>query len=132
MIQAIVGFARRVLEHRAPAAATRGAGEFARLLEGPGHQGSPAAAVSPPPPAAQERAATALTELWPLLVRRVAWEGDGHRGCIRLELGAGSLSGATLLLRCEAGRVHVALSDPTGGNLDGWRSRIGARLLAAG
>ncbi len=97
--------------------------------------GDPAPASPPVSPVAltpQERAATALRELWPALVRSVAWEGDGTRACMRLELGAGALSGATLLLRCEGGRVHVALSHPLGADLDPWRARIGARLAAAG
>jgi hypothetical protein len=95
----------------------------------------PAAALPPEPPVSvtpQERATTALRELWPALVRSVAWEGDGTRACMRLELGAGALSGATLLLRCEGGRLHVALSHPLGADLDPWRARIGARLMAAG
>lgn len=98
--------------------------------------GLASAAPSPPPPApaatTQQRAASALQELWPVLVRRVAWTGDAHDGTMRLELGAGALSGATLLVRCEGSRVRVSLTDPAGGNLDGWRARIGARLLAAG
>jgi hypothetical protein len=67
-----------------------------------------------------------------LLVRRVAWDGDACGGAMRLELGAGALSGATLLLRCDGGRVHVTLTDPAGADLDAWRARIGARLMSAG
>jgi hypothetical protein len=67
-----------------------------------------------------------------VLVRRVAWEGDGHRGAVHLELGAGALSGATVTLRCEADGVHVRLSVPAGVDLDGWRERIASRLAAAG
>jgi hypothetical protein len=117
-------------------------GTFADLLEAPsaiGAVGSPLNPREPPPPeiaapstASQVQASSALQDLWPVLVRRVAWEGDGERGAMRLELGAGALSGATLVLRCDAGRIHVALSDPTGADLEGWRARIGARLLAAG
>jgi hypothetical protein len=99
---------------------------------GPTAAATAALPASAAPPSAQEHASAALQELWPLLVRRVAWEGDGQRGAMRLELGAGSLSGATLLLRCDGGRVHVSLSDPSGSNLDAWRARIGARLAAAG
>jgi hypothetical protein len=158
-MQAIVGLARRVLSAPVPAAGRgstapgRPGGAFAKLLsrrpldehrgrlddEGPDPPqvpvGQPATAAPPGPPLSltpQERAATALRELWPALVRSVAWEGDGTRACMRLELGGGALSGATLLLRCEGGRVHVALSHPLGADLDPWRARIGARLIAAG
>jgi hypothetical protein len=74
----------------------------------------------------------ALQELWPALVRRVAWDIDGRQACVRLELGAGALSGATVLLTYDEGRVRVALDHPARGDLDVWRARIGARLVAAG
>jgi hypothetical protein len=158
MIQAIVGLARRFMAAPAPLPRTKTAqlakagvhgpldleprrgrpGCFAEVLDGGGSPGSPRAGEllgSPPRPATApppERTASALADLWPALVRRVAWEGDGQRASIHLELGAGALAGATLLLRCEGGRIHVSLSDPAGADLDAWRARIGARLLAAG
>jgi hypothetical protein len=73
-----------------------------------------------------------LSEFWPLLVRRIAWSGDTRRGCVRLELGAGPLTGGTLFLRSEEGRVHVKLNAPPGVDLEGWRVRIAARLAARG
>jgi hypothetical protein len=82
--------------------------------------------VGVPPPAA------ALQELWPVLVRRAAWEGGARRACVRLELGAGALSGATVLLTYDDGQVHVSLDHPARTDLDAWRARLGARLLAAG
>jgi hypothetical protein len=51
---------------------------------------------------------------------------------VRLELGAGALSGATVLLTYDEGRVRVALDHPCHADLDAWRARIGARLVAAG
>ena len=66
----------------------------------------------------------------PALVRRVAWSGDRRKGTIRLELGAGALAGATLLVEAEEGRVRVHLSAPPGVDLTAWRARIGARLAA--
>ncbi len=81
---------------------------------------------------AQERSALALQQLWPALVRRVAWAGDSRRASMRLELGAGALTGAVLLLECDEGRVQVKLSAPGGADLDAWRARIAARLAAAG
>ncbi len=88
---------------------------------------TPAGATS-----AQARGAVALQELWPALVRRVAWDGDSRRAAMRLELGAGALAGAVLLLRYDEGHVRVTLSDPSGADLDAWRARIAARLAAAG
>ncbi len=103
----------------------------APLPGGPGAPEAPAPLPSGSPPA-PPAALAALQELWPLLVRRVAWEGDGRRACMRLELGAGALSGATVLLTYDQGRVRVAIDHPTHGDLDAWRARIGARLVAAG
>jgi hypothetical protein len=83
----------------------------------------PAPTASPP---------AALEQLWPALVRRVAWDGDGLRGTVHLELGAGRLSGATVTLVCEDDRIRVELSAPPGVDLEGWRARIASRLEAAG
>ncbi len=108
---------------------------------GPGAPWGGSAASSPRPPipagspeaaTAQERGALALQELWPALVRKVAWEGDARRASMRLELGAGALAGAVLLLHCDEGRVHVQLTGPGGVDLDAWRARIAARLVASG
>jgi hypothetical protein len=49
-----------------------------------------------------------------------------------MELGAGALSGATLLVQSEAGRVHVRLSIPPGVDAEAWRARIASRLAARG
>lgn len=73
-----------------------------------------------------------LEDLLPALIRKVAWSGDARRGTIRLELGAGALSGATLLVRADEGRVHVRLDAPSGLDLHGWQARIVARLAARG
>jgi hypothetical protein len=90
---------------------------------------SGAAAGSSPP---AERAFASLEELLPALVRKIAWSGDARRGSVRLELGAGALSGATLVVRAEGAQVHVALSAPPGTNLEDWRTRIASRLAARG
>ncbi len=94
--------------------------------------GPAAAAAHPAPPDVQARASAALQELWPLLVRRVAWEGDRRRACMTVEVGAGPLDGATVVLRYDEGRMRVAIGGPAGADLDAWRARIGARLVAAG
>ena len=73
-----------------------------------------------------------LEELLPELVRKIAWSGDAHRGAVRLEVGAGALAGATLLVQAEGGRVHVTLHAPGDANAESWRGRIEARLSARG
>ena len=83
-----------------------------------------------PPPLVPEAARASLAELLPALVRRVAWSGDGRKGAIRLELGAGALAGATLVVEADDGRVRVHLRAPPGVDLTAWRNRIGARLAA--
>jgi hypothetical protein len=96
---------------------------------------APSGAGAPPGgPPAEGPASVALQQLWPALVRRVAWEGDARRASMRLELGAGALAGVALLLQCDEGRVQVRLSAPggAGADLDAWRARIAARLARAG
>jgi hypothetical protein len=73
-----------------------------------------------------------LEELLPALVRKIAWSSDARRGAVRIELGAGALSGATLLVAAEGGRVRVTLTAPRGVELGAWRERIIARLSSRG
>lgn len=75
------------------------------------------------------RARMSLEELMPLLVRRIAWTGDRHRASVRLEIGAGAYSGATLLVHADAGRVRVEVS---GAGADELRARLGDRLRRHG
>jgi hypothetical protein len=79
----------------------------------------------------ETRARASFEDLLPALVRKVAWSGDSRRGSILLELGAGALAGATLLVHADDGQVRVRLSAP-GVDLDGWRERIAGRLAALG
>lgn len=94
--------------------------------------------ASLPPPVPQPRESSGLAapisveELWPTLVRRAAWSGDARRGSVRLELGAGALAGATVLVQSDDGRVRVQLTAPAGVDLDAWRARIALRLAARG
>jgi hypothetical protein len=92
------------------------------------------ATPAPPPqePARGPLAPTSLEELLPALVRKIAWSGDGRRGAVRIELGAGALAGATLLVLANRGRVHVTLSARAPMELEPWRERIVARLAARG
>ena len=89
---------------------------------------SPTAAAEVP----TARAASSLEELFPQLVRRVAWSGDGRRGSMRLEIGAGALAGSTLLVHADGGRVRVQLDVPPGVDATGWQERIRQRLDARG
>jgi hypothetical protein len=86
--------------------------------------------AAPPPPfvPATRRAAASVEELIPLLVRRASWAGDARRGTARLEIGAGELAGAVLVVHADAGRVRVRLDVPPGIDASGWQTRIRARL----
>lgn len=109
-----------------------------RDLLAPAH----AAPVASPPPLApvsaeatssspaQARARASLEDVLTALVRRIAWSGDGRRGAVRLELGAGALAGATLLVEADEGRVRVRLSAPPGVDTEAWRRRIAERFAA--
>jgi hypothetical protein len=90
---------------------------------------------SPPPlsmGAAGSRFRTSVEDLLTGLVRRVAWSGNGRRGAIQLEFGAGALEGATLLIQTDDLRVSVQLNAPSGVDVHEWRARIGRRLTAKG
>ena len=91
---------------------------------------APLAPLELGPAAATARAGPSLEHLMTALVRRVAWSGDGRRGSARLEIGAGALAGATLIVHSDEGRVRVHLDVPPGVDVSAWRERI-ARGLAA-
>jgi hypothetical protein len=94
---------------------------------GAGPSNAPAASA-----ASSARAASSLEDLLPALVRRIAWSGDRQRGVVRLELGAGELAGATLLVHAEGGRVRVHLDVPAGVDTRQWQRRISERLASRG
>jgi hypothetical protein len=81
-------------------------------------------------PIEASRARASLEELLPAIVKRIAWSGDARRGAVRIELGAGALAGATLLIESEDGRVRVRLDAPPGTDAKAWRERIAERLAA--
>jgi hypothetical protein len=66
------------------------------------------------------------------LVRRVAFGGDGRRGSARIEIGAGELAGATIVVHADEREVRVEVDLPPGMAADGWHRRLERRLLARG
>ncbi len=104
------------------------------MLRQPGLFAPPVAAMQATTPtptphgALLARATPALEALPPQRVRKSAWSGDGKRGAVRMELGAGALAGSTLMLESEGGRIRVQLDAPPGVDGEAWKQRIGARL----
>lgn len=90
-------------------------------IEAPGNQ-----------PKADHHARATLDELLPLLVQKIAWTGNGQRGSVRMELGAGKLAGGTILVHADDGKVRVEVSAPSGADPVEWRKRIDARLREHG
>jgi hypothetical protein len=82
--------------------------------------------------APEARARASLEDLLPQLVKRIAWTGDGKKGSVRLELGAGALAGGTVTVHADHGRVRVEVAAPAGADPAEWRRRIGERLEARG
>lgn len=76
--------------------------------------------------------ARSLEELLPVLVRRIAWAGDRHKGTVHLELGAGAYAGTTVTVHADGGRVRVELGGAEGPELDRLRARLDARLRGHG
>jgi len=98
-------------------------------LAPPGAAGPPEATARLPDDAPVEaRTHASLEEVLPAIVRRIAWAGDGRRGSLRLEFGAGALAGGTLIVHADDGRVKVELRAPSGADAIAWRDRIAARL----
>lgn len=86
-------------------------------------------------PSAEPVAAAArvsLEQVLDQLVKKIAWSGDSRAGTARVELGAGALAGATLLVQAEGSEVRVTLELPPGVDAAGWRDRLERRLSARG
>ena len=81
---------------------------------------------------ASHRAAPSLEVLLPALVRKIAWSGDGRRGSVRLELGAGPLAGGVLLVHADGANVSVHLDAPAGADKLEWQARIARALEGRG
>jgi hypothetical protein len=91
---------------------------------------TPIATPSEVPVAA--RVHVSLEDLVPALVRKIAWAGDGRKGSVRMELGAGELAGSVLVVHADDGKVRVELSVPAGVDADAWRTRLEKRLIGRG
>ncbi|HKO50912.1 MAG TPA: hypothetical protein VJV79_24545 [Polyangiaceae bacterium] len=66
------------------------------------------------------------------LARRTAWGGDRHKASARIQLSAGSLAGAILVVHTEQRSVSVELELPPGLSALDWQERIAQRLEARG
>ena len=89
-------------------------------------------AVQEPSAIVDAHARVSLEEIPPALVRKIAWAGDGKRGSVRIELGAGDLAGSTLLVHADHVKVRVELDVPPGVDAHSWRERIHSKLSARG
>lgn len=87
----------------------------------------PAAPALPPNPTLVH-----LDQMMTKLVRKVAWGGDGRRGTARLELGAGDLAGATIVVQSDHGALSVDVELPPGAPADVWRERLEKRFKGRG
>lgn len=85
-------------------------------------------AAASPAVSAEVRARGSLEDVLSAIVRRVAWSGDGRKGSLRLEFGAGVLAGGTLVVHADDGRVRVELQVPSGADCSAWKERIASRL----
>ena len=92
----------------------------------------PPTAVTEPSAIVETHARVSLEEILPQLVRKIAWAGDGKKGSVRIELGAGELAGSTLLVHADDGKVRVELSVPPGVDAHAWQERIHSKLSARG
>lgn len=90
--------------------------------------------VAQPAPASLPPNATLvhLDQMMTRLVRKVAWGGDGRRGAARIELGAGELAGATIVVEADNGALSVDIDLPPGAAPDVWRERLTKRFKGRG
>ena len=62
------------------------------------------------------------------IVKRLSWGGNGKRGSARIELGAGSLAGATLLVHAEGREVTIEVEGADPSAVEALARRISHRL----
>jgi hypothetical protein len=73
-----------------------------------------------------------LEQLITRWVRRIAWGGDGRKGSARIELGAGALAGAVIVVQADAGQVSIDIDLPPDADASAWRDRLRERLNGRG
>ena len=66
------------------------------------------------------------------MAKKLAWGTDGRRATACLQLGAGPLEGATVLLATEGRAVELAVDLPPGVYALGWEERIRRRFEERG
>jgi hypothetical protein len=120
----LTGEAKRGLRGDPLDPATRQSAQLAPPFSESAGVQAPAAAAPP----VEVRARASLEEVLPAVVRRIAWSGDGRKGSLRLEFGAGALAGGTLVVHADDGRIRVQLSAPPGADASAWKERIVSRL----
>jgi len=111
--------------------ATRHAAQMAPMFAPP-EAFTSTTASSPAAAPAETQAHASMESMLPDMVRKIAWSGDGKRGSMRLELGAGALAGGTLLVHADEGRVSVELNAPSGTDVNAWKERLEERLERRG
>lgn len=91
--------------------------------------------AAPTPVSSCERVrSSSLEQLFGSLVKRVAWSttSDRSSSTLRLEIGAGELAGATILITADLHELRVVLDTPPGVDLEAWKNRLSQRLASKG
>lgn len=120
---------------RAPRPAPPSADELARLdpLERSLWHARPLEFAAPPPSSSPPPLATPpLDQLVERLLRRVAIGNGRHRGVAHLEVGAGSLQGASITIHADQGTVRIEIDAPASPATDTWRRELERRLHERG
>lgn len=94
----------------------------------------PFARAVEPPPAPRQGPGVALpdTVLLEQLVKRLSFGGNGRRGAARIELCAGSLAGATLVVHAEGRELTLQIDGADPIQARAFSERIGRRLTEKG
>lgn len=85
-------------------------------------------ARGPEPPAPAPLAAAPDELLLERVVKRLSWGGSGKRGTARIELAAGSLAGATLLVHAEGREITLEADGADAQALAELAARLAKRL----
>lgn len=97
--------------------------------------GQPTLLATTPPttaPAAVSVHASSIDQLAERLLRRVALGGTRHRGTALLEVGAGLLQGASIVVTAEGGALSVRVDGPASAEARAWGEGLERRLRERG